>query len=84
MIDPNGPGLDAPASRDQPWLMRTYAGHSSARESNALFRMSQGLSPMYYSFLNRLISVRCFARSPSSRWPSVRHGAAGSRARLPL
>ena len=38
MIDPNGPGLDAPASRDQPWLMRTYAGHTSARESNALFR----------------------------------------------
>src|SRR5215471_16942105 len=38
MIDPNGPGPHAPASRDQPWLMRTYAGHSSARESNALFR----------------------------------------------
>jgi (2R)-ethylmalonyl-CoA mutase len=38
MIDPNGPGLDAPAARDKPWLMRTYAGHSSARESNALFR----------------------------------------------
>jgi ethylmalonyl-CoA mutase len=38
MIDPNGSGLDAPASRDQPWLMRTYAGHSSATESNALFR----------------------------------------------
>jgi len=26
------------APRDQPWLMRTYAGHSSAAESNALFR----------------------------------------------
>ena len=38
MIDPNGPALDAPAVRDKPWLMRTYAGHSSARESNALFR----------------------------------------------
>jgi (2R)-ethylmalonyl-CoA mutase len=38
MIDPNGPGLAAPATRDKPWLMRTYAGHSSARESNALFR----------------------------------------------
>jgi (2R)-ethylmalonyl-CoA mutase len=24
--------------RDKPWLMRTYAGHSSARESNALYR----------------------------------------------
>jgi len=26
------------AQRDRPWLMRTYAGHSSARASNALFR----------------------------------------------
>jgi (2R)-ethylmalonyl-CoA mutase len=24
--------------RDRPWLMRTYAGHTSARESNALYR----------------------------------------------
>ena len=33
-----GAGLDAPEARDKPWLMRTYAGHSTARESNALFR----------------------------------------------
>ena len=26
--------------RDRPWLMRTYAGHSSAGESNALFRLN--------------------------------------------
>jgi (2R)-ethylmalonyl-CoA mutase len=25
-------------TRDKPWLMRTYAGHSSASESNALYR----------------------------------------------
>jgi (2R)-ethylmalonyl-CoA mutase len=25
-------------NRDKPWLMRTYAGHSSAKESNALYR----------------------------------------------
>ncbi len=31
------PGARA-ASRDRPWLMRTYAGHSTAKESNALFR----------------------------------------------
>src|SRR5207253_9494102 len=24
--------------RDRPWVMRTYAGHSTARESNALYR----------------------------------------------
>jgi ethylmalonyl-CoA mutase len=27
-----------PRKRDSPWLIRTYAGHSSARESNALYR----------------------------------------------
>ena len=26
------------SSRDRPWVMRTYAGHSSAAESNALYR----------------------------------------------
>ena len=26
--------------RDNPWMMRTYAGHSSAKESNALYRMN--------------------------------------------
>jgi ethylmalonyl-CoA mutase len=53
MNSPDGPALDtlvsgpappaqAPsavsANRDRPWLMRTYAGHSTAKESNALFR----------------------------------------------
>jgi (2R)-ethylmalonyl-CoA mutase len=28
----------ADGERDKPWLMRTYAGHSSAAESNALYR----------------------------------------------
>ncbi|HSK26333.1 MAG TPA: protein meaA [Jiangellales bacterium] len=28
--------------RDRPWVMRTYAGHSSATESNALFRRNLG------------------------------------------
>lgn len=27
-----------PSSREKPWLFRTYSGHSSARESNRLFR----------------------------------------------
>src|ERR1700683_566416 len=29
---------DGGRTRDKPWLMRTYAGHSSAKESNALYR----------------------------------------------
>jgi ethylmalonyl-CoA mutase len=33
---PNGPS--AARKRDAPWIFRTYAGHSSAAESNKLFR----------------------------------------------
>jgi (2R)-ethylmalonyl-CoA mutase len=33
----NGGGPHLP-ERDHPWVMRTYAGHSTARESNALYR----------------------------------------------
>src|SRR4051794_29705462 len=34
-----GPAAALPErTRDRPWVMRTYAGHSSARESNALYR----------------------------------------------
>jgi (2R)-ethylmalonyl-CoA mutase len=38
MNSPNGPWPDTPVPRERPWLMRTYAGHSTATESNALFR----------------------------------------------
>jgi (2R)-ethylmalonyl-CoA mutase len=30
--------MDEPRRRDEPWLMRTYSGHSSARASNELYR----------------------------------------------
>jgi (2R)-ethylmalonyl-CoA mutase len=33
----NGGGPRLP-ERDRPWVMRTYAGHSTAKESNALYR----------------------------------------------
>ncbi|MDJ0896586.1 MAG: methylmalonyl-CoA mutase family protein, partial [Alphaproteobacteria bacterium] len=29
---------NATPPRDRPWLMRTYAGHSTAKASNALYR----------------------------------------------
>ncbi len=33
------PGGDAPRpTRDKPWVMRTYAGHSTPQDSNALYR----------------------------------------------
>ena len=34
--------LGAAAERDQPWLIRTYSGHSSAKASNALYRTNLG------------------------------------------
>ena len=35
---PAEPAQDRPKPKDRPWVMRTYAGHSSAAESNALYR----------------------------------------------
>ena len=32
------PYPSSPGNRDRPWVIRTYAGHSSAKESNALYR----------------------------------------------
>src|SRR5215211_2747767 len=36
------PFPSAPKDRDRPWVMRTYAGHSSPAESNALYRRNLG------------------------------------------
>jgi len=38
MIESAGAGWPPRPARDRPWLMRTYAGHSSAKKSNALYR----------------------------------------------
>ncbi|HKF91212.1 MAG TPA: methylmalonyl-CoA mutase family protein, partial [Acidimicrobiia bacterium] len=40
------------ASRDKPWLMRTYSGHSSARASNELYRtnLSRGQTGLSVAF----------------------------------
>jgi (2R)-ethylmalonyl-CoA mutase len=35
---PAEPAQDRPKQKDRPWLMRTYAGHSSAAGSNELYR----------------------------------------------
>jgi (2R)-ethylmalonyl-CoA mutase len=43
---PDKPPRDKPAhdkpSRDKPWIFRTYAGHSTAEASNALYRKNLG------------------------------------------
>ncbi|MDT3445249.1 protein meaA [Pseudofrankia sp. BMG5.37] len=41
MVDQAGQGTDSSVGRperDRPWIVRTYAGHSSPAESNALYR----------------------------------------------
>jgi hypothetical protein len=32
MTEPNDPGRQRRPARDRPWLMRTYAGHSTASQ----------------------------------------------------
>src|SRR6476661_3268098 len=41
-----------PSERDRPWVMRTYAGHSSPAESNALYRnnLSKGQTGLSVAF----------------------------------
>ena len=34
----NEPSHGARRAPDKPWIFRTYAGHSNARDSNALYR----------------------------------------------
>ena len=33
-------GRTTAARRDEPWIFRTYAGHSTAHESNKLYRQN--------------------------------------------
>ncbi|MEI4470996.1 protein meaA [Frigidibacter sp. MR17.24] len=37
-LNPAAPKPDSKPVRDKPWLFRTYAGHSTAEKSNALYR----------------------------------------------
>jgi ethylmalonyl-CoA mutase len=48
--DPTSPSQRP--ERDRPWVMRTYAGHSSAAESNALYRrnLSKGQTGLSVAF----------------------------------
>ncbi|MCW2635617.1 MAG: mutB, partial [Blastococcus sp.] len=46
------PFPSSPEERDRPWVMRTYAGHSSPAESNALYRnnLSKGQTGLSVAF----------------------------------
>ena len=67
-------------ARDRPWLMRTYAGHSSAQESNKLYRrnLSKGQTGLSVAFdLPTQTGYDPDARAGSGR------GRQGRRAGLP-
>jgi (2R)-ethylmalonyl-CoA mutase len=46
------PGVKSGADRDKPWLFRTYAGHSTAAKSNALYKknLSKGQTGLSIAF----------------------------------
>jgi ethylmalonyl-CoA mutase len=46
------PGKEGEPSRDRPWIIRTYAGHSSAKASNELYRsnLSRGQTGLSIAF----------------------------------
>ena len=46
------PAPDVPREKDPPWVMRTYAGHSSASKSNELYRrnLSKGQTGLSVAF----------------------------------
>jgi len=48
----SAPGSKTETPRDQPWLFRTYSGHSSASASNALYRtnLSRGQTGLSVAF----------------------------------
>ncbi|HJW78979.1 MAG TPA: methylmalonyl-CoA mutase family protein, partial [Beijerinckiaceae bacterium] len=43
---------DTGPKRDKPWIFRTYAGHSTAADSNALYRsnLSRGQTGLSVAF----------------------------------
>src|SRR6516165_9664843 len=46
------PAVPSNPSRDRPWVMRTYSGHSSAKASNELYRtnLSRGQTGLSVAF----------------------------------
>ncbi len=51
-VTQNDPMSGGPKDRDHPWLFRTYAGHSTAEASNALYRsnLSRGQTGLSVAF----------------------------------
>ena len=57
-------------AKEQPWLFRTYAGHSSAAASNALYRTNLARGQTGLSVAFDLPTQT--ATTPTIRWPRAR------------
>ena len=71
----NGAVSDEPR-RDEPWLMRTYSGHSTARASNQLYRtnLAQGQTGLSIAF--DLPTQTGY--DPDHPWPGARSARSAS------
>ena len=56
--------------RDRPWMMRTYAGHSTAKASNELYRRNLAKGQTGLSIAFDLPTQR--AMTPTTSWPAER------------
>ena len=56
----------AEVKRDKPWIIRTYAGHSNAKESNALYRgnLAKGQTGLSVAFA--VVASRRTKNGPSA------------------
>ena len=63
--------------RERPWLMRTYAGHSSAKESNALYRRNLAKGQTGLSVAFDLPTQTGYDADTS--WPAARSAGSASR-----
>ena len=59
----------AERKRDRPWVMRTYAGHSSAMASNALYRTNLAKGQTGLSVAFDLPTQTGYDPGPSARPP---------------
>ena len=66
--------------RDRPWMMRTYAGHSTAKASNELYRKQHRQGPDRAS-RSRSTCPRRPATTPTTSWRAARSARSASRSR---
>jgi len=52
-----GESADDKPKKDRPWIFRTYAGHSTAEKSNALYRQNLGKGYGYCLIANIVVGI---------------------------